>query len=67
MSTMQTSSEQTLAEEQEAKKRQALKEKLLRSLENNEPITSGGTSTEDALYKIRLRELNSLLESENSL
>lgn len=64
MSTMQTSSEQTLAE---AKKRQTLKEKLLRSLENNESIPSGGTSTEDSLYKIRLRELNSLLESENSL
>ena len=64
MSTTQTSSEQTLAEEQEANKRQALKEKLLKSLENAETIPSKGTSTEDALCKIRQRELNSLLESE---
>jgi hypothetical protein len=64
---MQTSSEQTLAEIQEANKRQAHKEKLLRSLANAKSVPSGGVPTEDALSKIRQRELNSLLESENNL
>jgi len=61
MNITKTGMEQANADEVEAIERQRLKEKLLRSLENPKSISSGSTSTEDALRRIRLQGFNRLI------
>lgn len=64
MSIVKTSTEPVTTKKVEGIEHQKLKEKLLISLNNSGFLPSGGTSTESALYEIRLREFNRLIADE---